>query len=162
MTTTVAPKEGLSWLFREKFTFKELPNAQSFDGYFKSLLICVNGDDQLTSQEREWVVGYAAAYGASDSLIEELKSYAASEDIDQIVSQNKVSDSSRRYLIYDAIQACGADGEYSEPEQATVIKMAAKLGIPERVVNEIESIYLEEAKLREKRLAFMYPSGTPI
>ena len=162
MTTTVAPKEGLSWLFREKFTFNKVPSSQLFDGYFKSLLICVNGDGQLTSKERDWVVGYAAAYGASDFLIEELKSYAASEDIDQIVSQNEVSDSSRRYLIYDAIQACGADGEYSEPEQATVIKMAAKLGIPERIVNEIESIYLEEANLREKRLACMYPSGTPI
>ncbi|WP_019509198.1 hypothetical protein [Pleurocapsa sp. PCC 7319] len=40
--------------------------------------------------------------------------------------------------------------------------MAAKLGIAEDVVQEIESICLEEAKLREKRLALMYPSGTPI
>ena len=162
MTTTVALKKGLSWLFKEKFTFNEVPDFKSFDGYFKSLLICANGDGQLTAAERDWVIGYAAAYGASDLLIEELKSYAASEDFDQVVSQSKISDASRHYIIYDAIKACGADGEYSEPEQVTVIKMAAKLGISERVVNEIESIYLEEAKLFEKRLALIYPSGAPI
>ncbi|WP_019509199.1 hypothetical protein [Pleurocapsa sp. PCC 7319] len=63
MTTAVVSKEGLSWLFKEKYTF--------------------DGDGELTSEERDWVVGYAAASRASDSLVEELKSCTASEDIEQ-------------------------------------------------------------------------------
>lgn len=162
MSTAVAAKEGLTWLFKEKYTFDRIPSSESYDGYLKSLLICANGDGELNEAEREWVVGYAAAYGASESLVEELKSYTASDDIESVVSQGKASDGSRRYLIYDAIKACSADGKYSEPEKATVAKMAAKLGISEDTVKEIESICLEEAKLREKRLALMYPAGTPI
>lgn len=162
MASATANKEGLTWLFKEKYTFDEVPSTESYRGYLKSLLICANGDGELTDTEREWVVGYAAAYGAPDSLVEELKSYDGSEDIESVVSQGKASDGSRRYLIYDAIKACSADGDYSSPEKATVRKMATKLGIDEKVVQEIESICIEEAQLREKRLGIIYPSGTPI
>ncbi|GAB4540422.1 MAG: hypothetical protein Tsb0014_31600 [Pleurocapsa sp.] len=62
----------------------------------------------------------------------------------------------------EQLRCSSTDGDYSAPEQATVRKMAAKLGIAEDVVKEIESICLEESQLQEKRLALMYPSGTPI
>lgn len=35
------------------------------------------------------MVGDAAAYGAPESAVEELKSYTASEDIESVVSQGK-------------------------------------------------------------------------
>jgi uncharacterized tellurite resistance protein B-like protein len=162
MTSATVTKEGLNWLFKEKYTFDRAPKSEGYSEYLKSLLICANGDGELTQAERDWVLGYAAAYGASDSLIEELKSYKANEDIEQVVSQNKASDHYHLSLIYDAIKACSADGDYSGSEQATVKKMATKLGIAEDTVKEIESICQEEDKLRQKRIALMYPSGTPM
>jgi uncharacterized membrane protein YebE (DUF533 family) len=155
--------EGLLWLFKEKYTFGQAPSSEAYTAYLKSLLLCANGDGRLTSEEREWVVGFASAYGASDSLVEELKSYAANEDIEKVISGSPPeSDGSRRYLIYDAIKACSADLGYSDSERATVTKMAAKLGISQAVVGQIEAICIEEAQLREKRQALMYPDGAPI
>ena len=153
---------GLFWLFKEKYTFSKIPSPEAYDGYLKSVLICANGDGKLAPEERDWVVGFASAFGASDSLVEELKTYEATEDIETVISVAVEADGSRRYLVYEAIKACSADGEYSSPERATVAKMAAKLGISDDVVKQIEEICIEEAKLREKRLALMYPEGPPI
>jgi len=65
-------------------------------------------------------------------------------------------------MLYDAIKACSADGEYSSGERETVTKMAAKLGVDAEIVKQLEEICAEEAKLREKRLALIYPTGTPL
>ncbi|MBD2517620.1 TerB family tellurite resistance protein [Nostoc sp. FACHB-973] len=154
--------EGLLWLFREKYSFSKLPSFEAYDGYSKSILICANGDGTLTPEERNWVVGLLSAFGASDSLLEELKSYKADEDIEKVIGDAPEATGSRRYLVYDAIKACSADGEYSDNERATVTKMAAKLGISEDIVKQIEEICIEEAKLRQKRLELMYPEGAPI
>ena len=159
MTTS---REAAHWLFKDKFSFKEVPEPLAYDSYLKSLLICANGDNELTPAERDWVVGYASAYCAPDEVVEQLKSYKADEDIDSIISRERAANASRRYLVYDAIKACSADGEYSSGERETVAKMAAILGIDSDILKQIEEICVEEAKLREKRLALMYPTGAPL
>ncbi|WP_445250392.1 hypothetical protein, partial [Microcoleus sp. OTE_8_concoct_300] len=121
--------EGLLWLFYQRYTFRKLPNHEEYNSYIKSLLICANGDGTLAPEERDWVVGFACSLCAPDSLVEELKSYKADEDIEKMISNTPIANASRRFLVYDAIMACSADGEYSDPERATITKMAAKLGI---------------------------------
>jgi tellurite resistance protein len=154
--------EGFMWLFKDIYNFSKLPSTEAYSGYLKSVLICANGDGTLAPEERDWVVGLAAAVGGSDSLVAELKSYQADEDIEQVISVASAANESRRFLVYDAIKACSADGQYSDRERATVTKMAAKLGISQDVVKQIEEIYVEEAQLRAKRLELMYPDGPPI
>ncbi|WP_445245962.1 hypothetical protein, partial [Microcoleus sp. OTE_8_concoct_300] len=77
-------------------------------------------------------------------------------------SNTPAANASRRFLVHDAIMACSADGEYSDPERATITKMAAKLGISQDTVEQIEKICLEEIELREKRVKLMYPEGAPL
>ncbi|MDC0742794.1 hypothetical protein [Polyangium mundeleinium] len=43
-----------------------------------------------------------------------------------------------------------------------VIRMAAKLGVSEDLVRQIEEVCIEEARLREKRLKLVYPEGAPL
>ncbi|MEC4812810.1 MAG: hypothetical protein SAK29_05985 [Scytonema sp. PMC 1069.18] len=150
------------WLLKERYGFSTIPNPEGYDAYLKSLLICAKGDGHLAPEERDWVVQQASAYGASDSLVEELKSYEALEDIETVISRTGETDASRRYLVYDAIRACSADQEYSDLERATIAKMADKLGISTDVLKQIEEICVEEAKLREKRLTLMFPEGAPL
>ena len=78
------------------------------------------------------------------------------------MSSTHVGNTSRRFLVYDAIQACSADGDYSGLERAMVIRMAAKLGVSEVLVRQIEEVCLEEMRLREKRLKLVYPEGAPL
>ncbi|EYF05158.1 TerB family tellurite resistance protein [Chondromyces apiculatus] len=153
---------GYLWLFKDKANFGERPTDEAFEGYMKALLICANGDGTLAPEERDWAVGHAAALGASDALVDELKTYKAVDDIEQIITATHESSDSRRYIIYDAVRVCSADGAYSDRERAMVIRMGAKLGISEELVRQIEDICLEEARLREKRLKLLYPEGPPL
>jgi uncharacterized membrane protein YebE (DUF533 family) len=154
--------EGLLWLLKEKYSFRKSASPENYDSYLKSILICANGDGRLAPEERDWVVGFASAFSASDSLVEELKSYKADEDIEKVISNAPVANALRRYLVYDTIMACSADAEYSDQERATISKMAAKLGISQDIVEQIEKICIEEIKLREKRVKLMYPEGAPM
>jgi len=155
---------GSSWLFKEQWNFSEIPTEMVFSTYMKALLICANGDGILTDEERNWVIGYCAALGAPNSVIEQLKIYEANEDINEIISNCKIVniEGSKRSLIYDAVRASTADGEYHPNEKAVVRKMAEKLGISEEVVNQIEEIYAEEVRIREKRINLIFPDGTPL
>ncbi|MDC0744514.1 hypothetical protein [Polyangium mundeleinium] len=153
---------GFLWLFKDKANVRTLPSKEWFEGYMKAVLLCANGDGKLAPEERDWAVGHAAAFGAADALVDELKSYKADEDIEMLVAATPASSASRRFLVYDAIRACTADGQYSDLERATVTRMAAKLGITEELVRQIEDVCLEEARLREKRLKLMYPEGAPL
>lgn len=159
---TTNRERGALWLFKDKANFSTLPTEKVFEGYMKAVLICANGDGKLAPEERDWAVGHSAAFGAPDSLVEELKSYKADEDIEQVISATPASSASRRFLVYDAIRACSADGAYSDQERAMVIRMAAKLGMSEELVRQIEEVCLEEARLREKRLKLVYPEGAPL
>lgn len=153
---------GILWLFNQKTSFKTIPTTDDFEGYSKAILICANGDGKLAPEERDWVIGYFAAFGAPDSVLEELKTYKADEDIEKFITMAPATNASRRFLVYDAIQTCSADGQYSDPERAMVIRMAAKLGVSEEVVRQIEEVCIEEARLREKRLKLIYPEGAPL
>jgi hypothetical protein len=153
---------GFLWSIKDKTDIGAFPAPEIFESYIKAVLVCANGDGKLAPGERDWAVSHFAALGAPDSLLDELKSYKADEDIEKVVSATPVTNVSRCFLVYDAIRACSADGAYSDPERVTVIRMAAKLGIPEDLVRQIEELCLEEARLRKKRLTLLYPDGAPM
>jgi len=153
---------GLLWLLKDRYGLQEAAGPEDSDSYLKSILICANGDGTLAPEEREWVVGLASAHSVSDSLVEEIKFYKADEDIEKVISRAPQANVFKRYLVYDTIMACSSDGEYSDQERVTVTKMAAKLGISQDIVEQIEKICIEEIKLREKRLKLMYPEGSPM
>jgi uncharacterized tellurite resistance protein B-like protein len=169
MTTSIqdeGSKLGTLWLFKQKFGYKQIPTDIGYEAYLKALLICANGDGKLADEERDWVIGYAYAYNTDPAIIEQMKVYKAEEDIETVLSGDSSAmesvRESRRFIIYDAIQACSADGEFHEKERAVVLKGAKKLNISEEEFKKIEEIYLETVKLREKRLAVMYPNGSPL
>ncbi|MBC6432166.1 hypothetical protein FM036_15925 [Nostoc sp. HG1] len=165
MATKIQEKEsnlGSLWFLKGQYGFKERPLDIAYEAYFKSMLICANGDGTLADEERDWVIGLAYACDCEPAILEKLKVYKADEDIETVISGSPTSSESRRFLIFDAIQACSADGEYSEKERAVVLRGAKKLNISEDEFKKIEEIYLETVKLREKRLAMMYPNGSPV
>lgn len=153
---------GTLWLFKERYGFKQLPSDLAYEAYLKALMICANGDGTLADEERDWVIGYGCAYDCNPAIIEQLKVYKADEDIETVISGDFAASDSRYFLIYDAIQACCADGEYSEKERAIVLKGAKKLGISEEEFQQIEEIYLETVQLHQKRLAVLFPKGAPL
>ena len=153
--------DGRQWLMKNLYGMKTIPPAQDYNAFVKAVLICAKGDGLLAPEERNWVVGRAACY-YTNSEYEVAKNYPADEDLLEVLAQAPtLNQSGRRIIIYVAIQACAADGEYHPDEQASVRKMAKYLGIEEDVVTQIEEYCMEEAKMREKRIGLMFTEGIP-
>jgi len=154
-------RDGNLWILNNLYGIKTFPPGGEYKNLAKAVLICAKGDGVLAPEERNWLVGRAACYGDRDAY-EFAKTYQADEDLLEVLAQDPILDKNlRRIIIYVAIQTCAADGEYHPDERAQIHKMAKYIGIEEDVVNQIEEFCLEEAKMREKRIALMFPEGIP-
>ncbi len=125
--------------------------------YGKALIMAAGGDG-LTPAEREWILGYVATGGHSPEVLEQLSSYAGGDDVDSLFTRG-IQKEAQRVCIYDAIRACGSDGDLSEEELATVRRMAETLGVPAEVVDEFVAIYREEQGLKHRRISLAFPIG---
>ncbi|GET43654.1 TerB family tellurite resistance protein [Microseira wollei] len=160
---------ALKWYYQElwgpdfgdidEIGVEEFKEAQII--FLKSLLVAANGDGKVTPKERQWVIGRGAVAGVPESILKELENYPADEDITELIARTVPNQKSGRGVIYFAINAAASDGEYNEGEKATIRKVAQALGISEEVVQEIENLYLEEQRVKEKRIALCLPDGSP-
>ncbi|MEH1828870.1 MAG: TerB family tellurite resistance protein [Nostoc sp.] len=158
VTTTDTRKIIGDWVYKYTLNFKQPPQG-AIEAFAKALLIAAKGDSVISQAERDWVVGLTAAKGASEKLIEELQNYQANEDIEQVLSKDSIADGAREALLYTAIEASAADGEYNDGEKASVRKIAARLGVSENVVQELEAHYAEDRALFKKKIKTLYPNG---
>ncbi|NET56845.1 MAG: hypothetical protein F6K47_11985 [Symploca sp. SIO2E6] len=148
------------WIFNQIYGFNTIPPTGDTEIFTKAILICAKGDGVLSPAERNWVVGRAASLRSSG--YELAKTYSADEALaDVLANSSAIDKSGRRSIIYVAIQACAADGDFNQEERDKIHAMAQSLGIEEDVVNQIEEVCLEEAKTREKRIALLFPEGAP-
>lgn len=129
------------WSYKYFRDFDGVPPDSDKLTYAKALLICANGDGKLTEKERDWVIGFTAIKGVAAPVIEGLKNYDATEDLQELLANSQsISQTSTHNLIYDAIQAAAADGEYAEGEKEVVRKAASILGISEDAVKQLEEL----------------------
>lgn len=153
-------RDAQMWILNRIYGFNTIPPTSDAETFTKATLICAKGDGVLSPKERDWVVGRAATINSSG--YELAKTYPADEELADVIANSPViNKSGRRSLIYVAIQACAADGEYHQEERDKIHRMAKSLGIQEDVVNQIEEICIEESKAREKRIALLFPEGSP-
>lgn len=158
MATTNA---GSQWVFKEFVGFNQRPADQNFATFMKVVLCCANGDGEIAPAEREWVISFASALNAPDGLLEELATYPADEDVFALAASSGPVTQSLRAVLYNAIFACTADGVYSPKEQDLIRRLGARFGITEAVVTQIEAIYHESRRLRERRIALLFEQGMP-
>lgn len=148
-------KELWGWELDEICTGRERPT------FLKALLCCANGDGLLTTAERKWVIGRAAAGGAPEDMLDELEAYGADEDVNDVVGQTLATNKARNAVVYFAIRAAGSDGEYSGGERKAIHKVAQAMGISQGVVKQIEMQVEDEDRLKERRIALCFPDGDP-
>ena len=153
-------RDARMWIYNHIYGFNTIPPTGDAETFTKATLICAKADGVLSPEERNWVVGRAATI--STSGYELAKTYSADEELADVLANSSAIDTNgRRSIIYVAIQACSADGEYHQEEREKIHAMAKSLGMEEDVVNQIEEICIEEAKMREKRIALLFPEGAP-
>jgi len=150
------------WAYKYFRDFDGVPPDSDKLTYAKALLICAKGDGELTAKERDWVIGFTALKGVPASVLEELKNYPATENLQEVLATSQsIFQTSTHNLIYDAIQASAADGEYAEGEKEAIREAASILGISEDAVKQLEELYEEEQKLFAKKIQLFFPKGKP-
>ena len=160
MSYTGIDQDAKLWVLNHFYGTKTAPPDEDYQVLTKVILICAKGDGVLEPEERNWIVGRSAVFRHSG--YELAKTYQADEDLLEVLANAPtINKHGRRMILHVAIQACAADGEYHEEERTAVHKIAKIFGVEEDVVNQIEEICLEEAKLREKRISLLFPEGNP-
>ena len=152
---------GAAWVARNYWGVDHFQLSQDdFGAWAKALLVCANADGRLAPEERDWVIGLGAAWGWSEDLLEELKTYSADEAIGEVISR---SEAAFKYggvaVIFCAIAACSADGELDESEVQAIRRAAGDLGIEDSVVDEALRIHKEEQRIIQERIRLTYPAS---
>lgn len=120
--------------------------------FFKALIVCCNADDNLTPAEREWCVGYAAAVGASEETLAELRDYTGGDDITMFFDRGLQWATAPRTVIYESIRACASDADYNQREKDKIARMADLLDVGADEVAELEQLHFDEKELRARKL----------
>ncbi|MGI5467371.1 tellurium resistance protein [Streptomyces sp. CA-132043] len=162
-TTKSYDELRLGFLFREFWGFDKAPTPSNFEVYAKALLVMANADGELKDEERDFVLGLIAGMGGQPSLIEELRNYPATDDIQTLLSRDPDVHASARALVFDAIRACSADGLLHPRELAKINEVAHELSIPTEDVEKLQDIY---TKIRRNvgelfRVAYPDPKNRP-
>ncbi|WP_221351031.1 tellurium resistance protein [Streptomyces beigongshangae] len=161
MTTTTdsASEIGRRWIFQDFWGFERAPGETDFSAYGKALLICANGDGELAPQERDYVVGLIAGMHGPDDVVEELKTYAGTDDLQTVLRGGKGAAESGGCLVYDTIRVCSADGTLASGELEKIHEAADTLGISRDAVQQMIEIDRQERELSERRLRLCYPNA---
>ena len=108
-------------LLREMWDFpRRVPEDDRVDS-LKAVMTCAAAGTGLSDEEKAWVIGYGAACGTH-------------QDVVGILERNlPVTNTWGRVAGFDAIRACGADGEHHDDERAAVRREASRRGISEEV-----------------------------
>ncbi len=153
------------FLYRTHFGFESAPpksDPEVVDSMAKAVFSIINGDGKITPKERAWVKGYFATKGYGNEVVDSIDTMEALP-VEEIMSLMK--ESILRFganaLLYDAIRAASADRDYPPGEHATVMKIAAALGVSAKTVASIEALVQEEQELLTRRVALLFPHGHP-
>ncbi|GAX36355.1 TerB family tellurite resistance protein [Nodularia sp. NIES-3585] len=154
-------KLASSWTFNWFFGFNQIPTDEDCSIYMKSVLCCAKADGVISPEERDWAVGFCASWGVADWVIEELKTYEADEDLEEVIARSPQVSMAQRDLLLTAIRVCAADGEFHEDEKTKIKQMASIIGVKEEIVEQLEQLQKEEFALRQKRINLLYPENSP-
>lgn len=116
----------------------------------KASLLCAGGNGVLTDREREWHLGYRAACGDSDRVLDAVRGYDDSDRIEDIVGLPSMRVTVRS-VVHDALRILASDGPLTADELERVHEGARRMGVSAEVVEGVREIVEEEAGLRRRR-----------
>ena len=165
--TTDYQKKGNLWVLNRILGFTIFPNGDDFDTDFevvaKAVLVCAKGDGVLDPAERNWQISFFSALGAPEYVLKKMETYEANDDLAELLanSSDRIKNLVQRDIVYQAIKASAADGDYSQEEHEKICTMAKLLGVTSDEVEQLVELHKEEEHLREKRIKLIFPNGIP-
>jgi tellurite resistance protein len=164
--------QALVFFLRHQLGATRLPVAPNLDeqrkmlplleGFAKAMLLCASGDGELAPSEREWILGFSANAGATDALLQELRTLdPRTLDPFKLLQQTERPGLFVHALIYHAIKASDADGVLEPREVQTIRTMAMLFQVPPAEVDGLFELHAEEKAFQERKMARLFPNGHP-
>jgi two-component sensor histidine kinase len=145
---------ALCWLGWETY---EIP-AEAYDQLVEednltwalAVYACAGGVSGINQVQREWIVGYMAAAGNSEWVLDALRAHDRDDSIAAALAASGVAHASRGFL-YDTIRMFSADGDLTSAELRQVHRAAGELALTQDVVADLLRIVADERELRRRR-----------
>lgn len=132
------------------------------EGFAKSMIICAAGDGKLADEELDWILGFVAAAGGTDELLQDLRTLdPASLDPIKLLEQTERPGLFLHALVYHAIKAADADDVLDPAEERMIRGMAMVLGVPPDHIEGLFELHREEKAFLRRKMALLFPNGHP-
>jgi hypothetical protein len=155
---------ALRWVGWESW---EVP-AEAYDqltdednlNHAKAVIICAGGGERITPRERDWLLGYHAAAGTADWVLELVATYDGNEPIGPIMDLPSMTET-RRGVLHDALRMCAADGDLRPDEVGRLLAGSDEMGVDREVFAELRAIVAQEGDLRRRRYELVVAPALP-
>lgn len=168
-SSTIAARDprsmtALRWVGWESW---EVP-AEAYDqltdednlNHAKAVIICAGGGERITARERDWLLGYHAAAGTADWVLELVATYDGNEPIGPIMDLPSMTET-RRGVLHDALRMCAADGDLRPDEVGRLLAGSDEMGVDRVVFAELRAIVAQESDLRRRRYELVVAPALP-
>eukprot|EP01062_Namystynia_karyoxenos_P009748 TRINITY_DN13450_c0_g2_i1.p2 TRINITY_DN13450_c0_g2~~TRINITY_DN13450_c0_g2_i1.p2 ORF type:complete len:253 (+),score=73.00 TRINITY_DN13450_c0_g2_i1:110-760(+) len=159
-STTVEPDLSKQWFFRQRYGLSTVPTRGQMDNHCAALYAACAADG-LDPQEAAFCRGLGLLLGVPERTLDALERNNWNDSMLTRIIQAYVTgcrqnqNEWKKFLLYDAVEACWADGEYSAEEKAKVAKISELLGVPTDTVEKIEDVVGRSVAVREERVQLM-------
>ena len=116
----------------------------------KAAMLCAGGNGVLTERERDWLLGYRAACGDADHVLEAVRGYDDADRLEDIVGLPSMKVVVRS-MIHIAFRMCASDGPLTAQEVERMHESARRIGVSPEIVDGVRRIVDDEAALRRRR-----------
>ncbi|MCW2496294.1 MAG: hypothetical protein JWQ77_2218 [Jatrophihabitans sp.] len=158
-------RRALKWIAWQNHTapgeiVEAQPEAEDLE-HAKALLLIVGGNTKISTQRRDWLLGYLTACGYSETTLAAAAAYDDSDRLEDILRPPRMA-LARLVLLYDALRAVAMDRtEFAPSDFDPVLRAADVIGVSREIVADLHEIVIEEARLRQRRHRIVVAPAMP-
>ncbi|UJR37277.1 hypothetical protein I4U23_029986 [Adineta vaga] len=156
------------WLHQEKYNHKGETKRKFYADlcHAKAVIKVAAADTKVTDETRQWVIGYSAAMGAPEEVLDLAEKFKPNVEDGTVPYHSKSGLDHAKYgqlwLFYDGFCAALAGGELSPEKITAIYALAKKMIIDEEKIKQVQEIVEKEDKLEKRRLELLFPNGVDI
>ncbi|UJR15216.1 hypothetical protein I4U23_002175 [Adineta vaga] len=136
-----------------------LPSPEDVVIFMQIVIDVVSMNRTVNDSERNYLIGRAAILGVPEEMLNELQTY-------QPVSFKDIANldvphirKTRMGIIYNLFRIFGGECKISPKELKLIHTFGKQLNVSDDQIQQIQNLYEDEEKLRQKRALLLFPNG---
>lgn len=153
--------ENIGWVQHIWYGHTNVPAPSDFEFAWKAVKAVAAGDGVLSEPERQFLIGKMCAIATPEDVVERVMAFDEHSQtpaslLDLVGVPPQIRRATGAWIVYEAMSVAYADGELAPGEMAAVNSVASTMDVDMGTVERLLQIVIEEASLRERRLAALH------